>query len=46
MDTVGRNRKAIEEYICNQLQEDVTMEQMTMKEYIDPFMGEPVKGGK
>jgi putative transposase len=39
VDTVGRNRKAIEEYIKNQLAEDCAMEQMTFKEYIDPFTG-------
>jgi putative transposase len=32
--TVGRNKKVIEEYIRNQLQEDVVAEQMTMEEYI------------
>lgn len=39
VDTVGRNKKAIEEYIKNQLSDDVVMEQMTFKEYIDPFTG-------
>ena len=38
VNTVGRNKKAIEEYIKNQLRED----QISMKEYIDPFTGEPV----
>ena len=37
MDTVGRNKKIIEEYIKNQIQEDITYEQMSLKEYIDPF---------
>ena len=37
VDTVGRNKKAIEEYIRNQLTEDSMMEQLTLKEYIDPF---------
>ena len=46
VDTVGRNRKAIEQYIRNQLQEDVSSDQLSMKEYIDPFTGEPVKEGK
>ncbi len=46
VDTVGRNRKAIEEYIRNQLQEDIMSEQMSLKEYLDPFTGEQVKGGK
>ncbi len=35
--TVGRNEKKIAEYIQNQLQEDIANEQLTMKEYIDPF---------
>ncbi len=39
MDTVGRNERAIKEYIKNQLEEDDTKDQMTMKEYIDPFTG-------
>ena len=42
VDTVGRNKKAIEEYIKNQIQEDMIHEQMSLKEYIDPFTGEPV----
>ena len=46
VDTVGKNKKAIEEYIRNQLQEDIEYEQLTMKEYIDPFTGEPVKENK
>ncbi len=46
VDTVGRNKKAIEQYIRNQLQEDISYDQMSMKEYIDPFTGEPVEGSK
>jgi putative transposase len=46
VDTVGRNKKAIELYIRNQLQEDAVVDQISMKELIDPFTGEPVKGGK
>ena len=30
------------EYIQNQLKEDLEYDQMTLKEYIDPFTGEPV----
>ena len=45
MDTVGRNKKQIQEYIRNQLQEDISNDQLTMKEYIDPFTGEQVKEG-
>lgn len=44
--TVGRNKKAITEYIRNQLQEDIAEDQVTLKEYTDPFMGEPVNKGK
>lgn len=40
VDTVGRNKKVIEEYIRNQLQEDIATDQMTLKEYIDPFTGD------
>ena len=39
VDTVGKNEKKIAEYIRNQLQEDAMMDQMTMKEYMDPFTG-------
>lgn len=46
VDTVGRNKKQIQEYIRNQLQEDITSDQLTMKEYIDPFTGQQVKEGK
>ena len=40
MDTVGRNKEAIKKYIRNQLQEDKLEDQMTIKEYYDPFTGE------
>ena len=43
VDTVERNEKVIREYIQNQLQEDKLYDQMSMKEFIDPFTGEPVK---
>ena len=46
VSTVGRNRRAIEEYIRNQLQEDYAEEQLSIKEYIDPFTGKPVEEGK
>ena len=46
VDTVGRNRKVIQEYIKNQLQEDILEDQMTMKEFIDPFTGEELKRKK
>ena len=46
VSTVGANKKAIQEYIKNQLQEDYSDDQMSIKEYVDPFTGEPVKGDK
>jgi putative transposase len=46
VDTVGRNKKVIEEYIRNQIQDDIVAEQLTMMEYIDPFTGEEVKKKK
>ena len=46
VDTVGRNKKAIQEYIKNQLQEDIASDQISMQEYIDPFTGEQAKKGK
>ena len=46
VDTVGKNKKAIAEYIRNQLQEDLAYEQMSIKELVDPFTGEPVKKSK
>ena len=42
VDSAGKNAKKIEEYIRNQLKEDLEYDQMTLKEYIDPFTGEPV----
>jgi len=39
VDTVGRNERAIKSYIQNQLEEDYTKDQMTLKEYTDPFTG-------
>ena len=46
VDTVGRNKKAIQQYIKNQLQEDIASDQINLQEYIDPFTGEQVKKGK
>ena len=46
VDTVGRNKTAITKYIQNQVEEDQMVEQISMKEYIDPFTGEPAKEGK
>ncbi len=39
VDTVGRYAAAIEKYIRNQLQEDIADDQLTLKEYVDPFTG-------
>ncbi len=41
VSTVGRNKQAIERYIKNQLHEDMITDQISLKEYTDPF-----KGGK
>ena len=39
VDTAGKNAKKIAEYIQNQLKEDQIHDQMTLKEYQDPFTG-------
>ena len=39
VDTVGRNKKQIEEYIRNQLEQDQIADQMSLKEFLDPFTG-------
>jgi putative transposase len=39
VDTVGKNEKKIAEYVRNQLQEDMISDQISIKEYIDPFTG-------
>ena len=39
VDTVGRNEKKIKEYIQNQLKEDYYNDQISIKEYYDPFTG-------
>ena len=46
VDTVGRNKTAIAKYIQNQLEEDKMMDQMSLKEYIDPFTGKPAEESK
>ena len=40
VDTVGKNSKRIEEYVRNQLQEDITEDAINTKEYIDPIAKE------
>ena len=42
VDTVGKNKKRIEEYIRTQLQEDIAEDQISLKEYIDPFTGKKI----
>ena len=39
VDTVGRNKKAIKVYIQKQLEEDKMPDQISIKEFIDPFTG-------
>ena len=43
VDTVGKNEKIIKEYIKNQLEEDMASDQISLKEYIDPFTGKKNK---
>lgn len=47
VDTVGRNKKQLQTYIKKQLQEDEMADQMSLKEYTDPFAGSKnTKAGK
>ena len=46
VDTAGRNEKKITEYVRNQLQVDQLTDQMGLREYFDPFTGEPDNKGK
>ena len=39
VDTVGKNEKIIRDYIRNQLEEDYMQDQVSLKEYMDPFTG-------
>ena len=39
VDTIGRNKEKIAAYIRNQLNEDIMADQLSFKEYIDPFTG-------
>ena len=43
VDTVGRNKAKIEEYIRNQLQDDYVADQLTLFEEYDPFTGKKIK---
>ena len=40
VDTVGRNRKKIEQYIRDQLREDQIADQLTLFEEYNPFIGQ------
>ena len=39
VDTVGRNKKQVSEYIRNQLTSDQVADQIGLKEFVDPFTG-------
>ncbi len=43
VDTVGRNKKQIQEYIRNQLKEDYRSDQLTLFEEFDPFTGQKIR---
>ena len=43
VDTVGKNEKKIAEYIREQLQSDIMEDQISLKEFVDPFTGEKNK---
>ena len=43
VDTVGKNEKKIAEYIREQLQSDIIEDQISLKEFVDPFTGEKNK---
>ena len=39
VNTVGNNKAAVQKYIQEQEKEDMISDQITMKEYLDPFKG-------
>ena len=39
VDTVGKNKKAIADYIRTQLEEDYASDQISIREFTDPFTG-------
>ena len=43
VDTVGKNERIIQEYIRDQLEKDFSEDQISIKEYMDPFTGEKRK---
>lgn len=46
VSTIGKNEKKIREYIANQLNEDYYQDQISLKEYVDPFTGKRVEESK
>ena len=46
VDTVGKYENAIKNYIKNQLQEDIMADQLSLKEFVDPFTGSRSEKGK
>ena len=46
VDMVGKNVRMIQEYIQNQLEEDLESDQISLKEYMDPFTGSKRKQAK
>jgi len=43
VSTIGKNEKAICEYIQNQLGKDYAEDQMSLKKFTDSFTGQQVK---
>lgn len=43
VDTVGKNERVIQEYIKNQQERDYAQDQVSLKEYMDPFTGSKCK---
>ena len=43
VDTVGKNERVIQEYIKNQQERDYAQDQVTLKEYMNPFTGNKCK---
>ena len=43
VDTVGKNERMIANYIREQLEQDMASDQLSFKEYVDPFTGQKVK---
>ena len=39
VSTVGNNKSAVYNYVENKLKEDMMSDQLTIKEYKDPFKG-------